>query len=51
MIISRFYALAGTPWILLLLLLGGMLAPNLIAAAFTQDGARLGKEFSIKAGF
>ena len=49
--VSRFYVLAGTPWLLLLLLLfGGALAPNLIAAAFTQGTARLGKEFAIKAG-
>jgi hypothetical protein len=48
---ARVYALAGTPWILLLLLLlGGLVAPNLIAAAFTQGTARLGKEFAIKAG-
>ena len=52
MIVSRFYVMAGTPWILLLLLLliAGALAPNLIAAAFTQGPARLGKEFAIKAG-
>ena len=48
---ARLYALLGTPWVLMLLLLcGGLVALNLIAAAFTQNTARLGKEFSIKAG-
>lgn len=51
MIVSRFCALAGAPWILLVALLSvGVMAPNLIAAAFTQGAARLGKEFAIKAG-
>ena len=47
---ARFYALAGTPWILLLLLLFAAVTPNMIAAAFNQNAARLGKEFSVKAG-
>lgn len=48
---ARLCALLGTPWIpMLLLLFAGLVAPNLIAAAFTQNTARLGKEFSIKAG-
>lgn len=47
---ARYYALAGAPWILLLLLLFVALAPNMIATAFTQNTARLGKELSVKAG-
>ena len=48
---ARLYALLGTQWVLMLLfLIGGLVGPNLIAAAFTQNTARLGKEFSIKAG-
>jgi hypothetical protein len=51
MFVARLNALSETPWILtLLFLFVGLVTPNLIAAALTQGDARLGKEFSIKAG-